>query len=141
MPTERWKDPNKLQEAVNDYFSRCKEENILPIFPELLLHLDITRNTWDAYIADPDIDNDKYNTDSKYKKSIDNKIQRSDIIKKAQMRLEAAMTREAAESKSSAPIFFLKQKFYGGYTDKQEIQAVGDVKISVKLTDDKGKRI
>lgn len=137
-------DPNKpelIENRIEEYFSRCEERQELPLFPELLLFLDITRPTWYNYLEEIEVDTERYNNDNIYRSEVDNKRRIFTALKKAEARLEAAMSREAVNSKSSAAIFLLKQKFYGGYTDKQEVQAIGDVKISVKLTDDKGKSI
>lgn len=135
-------DPNKpelIENRINEYFSQCEEREELPLFPELLLYLDITRDTWNNYLSLPDIDIDKYNSDSKYRVSIDNKKYLFAALKKAEQRLEAGMAREAMRTGKAAAIFMLKQKFYGGYQDKQVAEISGDVPINVVIKGSSGK--
>lgn len=130
----------ELEKKIDKYFAKCKENGVVPLFPELLLELDIIPNTWDNYGREPEVDNDRYNNDSKYRAFIDNKIAMFEVIKKAELALTAAMSREATDSsKPTAAIFLLKQKVYGGYQDKQIAEISGDVPINVVIKGSSGK--
>ena len=62
-----------------------------------------------------------------------------EVIKKAETRLEAEMSRESLKSNKASAIFHLKQKHYGAYQDKQTAEVNGDVAISVTIKGADGK--
>lgn len=124
----------EIEQAIDEYFLQVDKENKAnpdkacpPIFESLLLHLDITRNTWDSYI-NPEI------TENMTQEMQIEKRRISDVVKKAEHRLSAELAKFGAKypNRASLVIFFLKQKHYGGYTDKQEIEHK-DMKIDISI--------
>lgn len=129
----------EIEQAIDDYFAKVDAENQAtpdkacpPLFEALLLHLDITRNTWDSYI-NPEITDNMTQEVQVEKKRI------SDAIKKAEHRLSYELSQFGMKypNRASLVIFFLKQKHYGGYTDKQEIEHK-DMKIDISINGIKG---
>lgn len=130
----KYKTAAEIEQAIDDYFAKVDAENKAnpdkacpPIYEELLLHLDITKNTWDSYI------NPEY-TENMTEEIKRNKQALSDAVKKAEHRLSAELAKFGAKypNRASLVIFFLKQKHYGGYTDKQEIEHK-DMKIDISI--------
>ena len=68
-----------------------------------------------------------------------NKQAISDSVKKAEHRLTAELAKFGMKypNRASLVIFFMKQKHYGGYTDKQEIEHK-DMKIDISINGIKG---
>ena len=112
--------------SIEEYFNNCERDNILPLFPELLLHLDVSLDSWNNYLNPPSIDNLRYRVAAE--------------AKKAELRLEAAISRVATTTnKPTGAIFLLKQPHYGGYTDKQITEVGGtDVPITINLKTSSG---
>lgn len=136
--------PDKLNKIIDDYFLSCEEKCIVPLYPELLIKCDLLRETWDEYREwYEEIDEKRYEEDKAYRQRIEDRKQLRSAIKKAELRLEAAMSREAStNSKPTSAIFHLKQKAYGGYTDKQITEIGGtDVPISIILKGSDGKEL
>lgn len=125
---------------IDEYFNNCERDNILPLFPELLLHLDISLDSWNNYLNPPSIDNLRYKNDIDYRRRMDNKYRYAAEAKKAELRLEAAISRVATTTnKPTGAIFLLKQPHYGGYTDKQITEVGGtDVPITINLKTSSG---
>lgn len=122
------------------------------LFEELLQELDITAQYWDKYRAfndplhSPDSFKDLYplSTDKDYKIYLSLYKQRKDlqeVISKTEQKLGAGVVKTALLNPKLQTfcIFLTKQKCYGGYTDRPEAASPGDVKISIKLLDDKGR--
>ena len=129
----------EIEKAIDEYFASVDEENKAnpdkacpPIYEALLLHLDITKNTWDSYI-NPSI------TENMTQETVVEKMRISDAVKKAEHRLTTELAKFGAKypNRASLVIFFLKQKHYGGYTDKQEIEHK-DPKIDISINGTKG---
>jgi len=120
MRTRAWKDPDKLQDTIDEYFVSKAADHRLPKWEELLTTLNITRNTWQLYIAGPTPEEDKlYNTLStgdKQRIGIDNKRAISDILKKTEQRFTVAVVEQVEDNPKFTPmgIFLLKQQHYGG---------------------------
>lgn len=134
-------DVEEIAQRIDDYFTQCEEQCKVPLYPELLLYIPLCKDTWDKYLNyTPPIDNINNNINNNTSKG-NKELQLSMIIKKAQLRLEAAVSREAMQSsRPTAAIFLLKQKPYGAYADRQDIAAC-DVPITVQLKNSKGEQI
>lgn len=133
--------PDKLSKLIDEYFCDCEDKGKIPLYPELLIKCDLLRDTWDDY-RDwcEEIDNARYQSDIKYRERIDNRQSLSITIKKAELRLESAISQLAITSKNTGAIFLLKQRAYGGYTDKQVTEIGGtDVPISITIKGADGK--
>lgn len=124
----------EIEKAIDGYFAKVDKENKAnpdkacpPIIEDLWTHLGITRNTWDSYI------NPEYNENIPEDIKL-NKQAISDSVKKAEHRLTAELAKFGMKypNRASLVIFFMKQKHYGGYTDKQEIEHK-DMKIDIKI--------
>lgn len=124
------------------------------LYEELLAALDITAQYWDKYRAfndplhSPDSFKDLYptSTDKDYKIYLSLYKQRKDLqdsIAKTEQKLGAGVVKTALLNPKLQTfcIFLTKQKCYGGYTDRPDTATPGDVKISIKLLDDKGRML
>lgn len=133
--------PEKLGELIDEYFNDCSDKGVSPLFPALLLHCGLLRDTWDDYRDwREEVDQAKYDSDKRYKERIDNRRALSTIIKKAELRLESSMSQLAINGKNTGAIFLLKQKPYGGYTDKTVTDIGGtDIPITINLKTSTGK--
>ena len=123
----KYTDAPELVKKIDEYFDSVDTEDVPPIWEELLLYLGITRNTWESY-RDPVIPENIQDSEKvKY-------IAISDAIKKAEGRFTAELAKYGLRhpNKQAMAMFLLKQKHYGGYTDKQEIEHK-DLKIDVKI--------
>ena len=140
MRTRVWQDPDKLQDAIDKYFADKAKQHHLPKWEELLTALNITRNTWQLYIAGSTPEEDKlYNTLSagdKQRVGIDNKRAISDILKKTEQRFTVAVVEQVEDNPKFTPmgIFLLKQQHYGGYTDKQVTEHDGALALNVSIS-------
>ena len=138
--TRAWKDPDKLQNAIDEYFTAKATEHRLPKWEDLLTALNITRNTWQLYISGSTPEEDKlYNTLSagdKQRVCIDNKRAISDILKKTEQRFTVAVVEQVEDNPKFTPmgIFLLKQQHYGGYTDKQVAESSGTMALNVSVS-------
>lgn len=124
----KYRTAKELEEKINSYFARVEEVNDTPpIWEELLGYLGITKNTWDTYKSGQSTEN--MSDEEKIEK-----IRISEVIKKAEEHLSSELVKYGLKNpnRQSLIIFFLKQKHYGGYTDKQEIEHK-DLKIDVKI--------
>lgn len=140
MRTRVWQDPDKLQDAIDKYFADKAKQHHLPKWEELLTALNITRNTWQLYIAGSTPEEDKlYNTlgeKDKQRMEIDNKRAISDILKKTEQRFTVAVVEQVEDNPKFTPmgIFLLKQQHYGGYTDKQVTEHDGALALNVSIS-------
>ena len=117
----------ELQKLIDGFFAKAAEDDIPPIWEDLLTLMGISKNTWDSY-KDPVI------TDNITESEKVNIIAVSEVIKKAEQKFTAEMAKFGLRhpNRQSMAMFLLKQKHYGGYTDKQEIEHK-DLKIDVKI--------
>ncbi len=124
-----------LEERIEEYFANCEEQNILPLKPDLLLYIDLSKEQYSLYSTPPNIDNTKYRYDIDYRRNIENRSRLYRALKKADLRMEAAISRQAVTSnKPTGAIFLLKQEDYGGYSDRQDYALKGgDVPITIQL--------
>lgn len=102
----------ELDLACKSYFDLCdsQEPPRHPTFPGLLLYLGVTPKTWRAW-ADGEKGYTKF----------------SPICQKALLEIRDRLE----QRKDAAAIFLLKQKNYGGYSDRPETDCGGGVKITV----------
>lgn len=145
---------SKLLQERQDYNEAFPDKAYPVLFEELLEALDITKAYWDKYrdfndpLQSPDSFKD-YNpssNDKDYKIYISLYKQRIDIqesIKKAEQKLGIGVVKTGFINPrlQTYCIWLSKQKYYGGYSDKGDAGAAGDVKISIKLLDDKGRQM
>ena len=77
-----------------------------------------------------------------YVRHYKDRLDLQESIKKAEVKLSIGVISAGLVNPriSTYCIWLSKQKHYGGYTDRQDA-APGDVKISIKLLDDKGRSI
>lgn len=131
----------KLEKIINEYFEYCDVTCKTPLYPELLIKCDLLRETWEDYRSwDEDIDKQRYENDENYRERINERIKIKALCKKAELRLESSMSNLAINGKNTGAIFLLKQKPYGGYTDKQVTEIGGtDVPISITIKGADGK--
>jgi hypothetical protein len=131
-PTETAKDqrlfervltPQQLADGVDEYFAMCKETGRKPTRPGLCNHLGITTGTWDKW-------NRGGQGDSGEKKGLvkgDSIKQYTLIAKRAQQQ----MSDELEQRTDTMALFLLKQAFYGGYTDKADTSAAGNLSVNI----------
>lgn len=145
---------SKLLQERQDYNEAFPDKAYPVLFEELLEALDITKSYWDKYrdfndpLHSPDSFKD-YNpssNDKDYKIYISLYKQRIDIqesIKKAEQKLGIGVVKTGFINPrlQTYCIWLSKQKYYGGYSDKADTTAAGDVNISIKLLDDKGRQM
>ena len=124
----KYRTAKELEEKINKYFAKVKDlDDTPPIWEELLGYLGITKNTWDTYKLG----------EATERMSEEEKIEKlriSEVIKKAEDYLTSELAKYGLKNpnRQSLVIFFMKQKHYGGYTDKQEIEHK-DMKIDIKI--------
>ena len=135
----KYRDAAAFAELIEDYFARVDEENnqnpaeaCPPVIEDLWCALGITRNTWESYKS-PEI-TEKMSEGEKIEKQ-----SMSDAVKKAEQRFTAELVRFGLKhpNRMALVIYLTKQKHYGGYTDKQEIEHK-DVKIDLTINGVKG---
>ena len=108
----------ELDAACAAYFSACDADGRRPTLPVLLLHLGMDAKDWALLMAG----------EGGYSRH-------SRVAKKALLEI-----RDRLEQRTdTAAIFLLKQKAYGGYTDRPEPDSAGGIHIKVTFGDDKGK--
>ena len=133
----KYADGKKILELFEEYKKEKDDLNLPYEFSGVLTKLEIIQSTWDDY-KDCNL-----NVEGITEDEIKGFKERSEAIKKIESECAASLAEWGLQNpKSQAMAMFLrKQKRNGGYTDKQEFVTAGDVKIAVKLTDDKGKTI
>ena len=142
----KWSDPEKLQKAIDEYFNSLPEDTP-PVWEEIMLKLDITRETWQLYktgLAGEDLSLFNSLSDNQHRTKLeDNEYKRlsniqdvSCIIKKTEQRMTAEIVRTAYKhpNLTTAMIYLTKQQHYGGYTDKQQSDNNGSMSIDIKLS-------
>lgn len=151
---------DKITDAVDKLLAEREQANAEDpatarplLWEEVIDYLGISVNYWDKYrdfndpLQSPD-EFKEYNptaTDKDYKIYVRHYKDRLDLqeaIKKAEVKLSIGVISAGLVNPriSTYCIWLSKQKHYGGYTDRQDA-APGDVKISIKLLDDKGRSI
>lgn len=106
--------------------------------------LGICPNTWDEY-SNPKLEDIPDDISAEDKEKIEHrnieKIHTAETIKKISDEILNGLFMLALNNPKTAAmaIYLSKQKAYGGYTDKQQIESTGNVEISFKLLDSKGK--
>lgn len=151
----------QVQETVAKLLAEREETNTANpdkayplLFEEVLEALDITKAYWDKYrdfndpLQSPDSFKDYNNTatDKDYKIYVSlykQRIDIQDVIKKSEQKLGIGVVKAGFINPrlQTYCIWLSKQKYYGGYSDKNDTAAAGDVKISIKLLDDKGRQM
>lgn len=111
----------ELDAAIERYFAACDEEGKKATMPGMLLYLGLSEKEWATMEAgEPGY------------------TRHAPICKKALLKI-----RDRLEQRTdTAAIFLLKQKSYGGYTDRPEADSAGGIKINVtfgKTAPNKGK--
>lgn len=115
----KYKTAEDLQEAVNNYFLKCEEENVFPDNAGMRLFLDISQDTEERYLKQNDY---------------------AEVLKKAQDRRESWLTRRVMSDNAktvTGAIFALKQAKNGGWRDIQETS--GAMNITLNLPSSEGK--
>ena len=110
-------DAEDLQRHIDAYFNSVDTSKDYYTWPDLLLFLNVTQTTVDKWLTDSD-------TYPGF----------ADIIKFAQLKLQSQMEKIGlVDGKKTGMIaFMLKQKHYGGYTDKP-ISAADSINVNVNL--------
>ena len=104
MPAGRppkFKTPEDMQAAVDDYFALCNDENP-PLISSLAYHLDMTTESLRRYGEDDEF---------------------SATVKKAKQRVEIALEKRLQSNSPVGAIFSLKNNF--GWKDKSEHEHTG----------------
>jgi len=128
----------ELQAKVDDYFNKCEEKNIIPLYTELAAHLGTNRMDMNRYYR-----GESQQSDKKWYKD------RQKIIHQSRDRCEAGIARELLKGHGqvSGPIFILKNNY--GWSDRYEVDnPTGGNTINItfkqkgngKAKDKKGKR-
>ena len=100
----------QLDQACADYFAACDADGTRPTKPGLLLHLGVTEKEWKVWEAG----------EPGYKRH-------PQICQKAMLEIRNRLEQRT----DTAAIFLLKQKPYGGYTDRPEGENAGRLKVEV----------
>lgn len=102
-----------------DYFEYCLENKRKPTLEGLAGKMDITSETLKIWInANKEDSGEVYNPDV------------SSALKKAM----DYITDELQQGNDAMSVFRLKQPHYGGYTDKQQVEANNTHKLEIKIT-------
>ena len=133
----KYEDGKKILELFEEYKKEKDDLNLPYEFSGVLTKLGIIPETWDDYKAC------NLNVEGITEDEIKGFKERSSAVKKIESECASSLAEWGLQNPKSQAMamFLLKQKRNGGYTDKQEFVTAGDVKIAVKLTDDKGKTI
>ena len=133
----KYADGKKILELFEEYKKERDDLNLPYEFSGVLTKLGIIPETWDDYKAC------SLNVEGITDEEIKGFKERSSAVKKIESECASSLAAWGLQNPKSQAMamFLLKQKRNGGYTDKQEFVTAGDVKIAVKLTDEKGKTI
>ena len=106
----------ELDSACADYFNNCDANDRQPTLPGLLLWLGVTDKEWKVWEAgEPGY------------------MRHPAVCKKALLEMRDRLE----QRKDTAAIFLLKQKPYGGYSDRPEPDSAGGIKIHVSFGKEK----
>lgn len=134
----KYTDDLKISKLFEEYKLEQDDQNLPYEISGVLVKLDMTKDRFNKYLNyDPDSVEGLTEEEKKgYRR-------RAAILKKISDECAASLAKWGMENPKSQAMamFLLKQKLNGGYSDKQEFTTTGNVSISVKLTDDKGKTI
>jgi hypothetical protein len=118
---------DKLSGAIRAYMDRCRANGADPLYADMLLSLGISRDTWDAY-------RNPTPTKTDTPDQIIDRLRMSVVVKNAELEL----TRVAEDGllhgdpkRTTAYIFLLKQRAYGGYSDQQIAQLSGGITVKI----------
>lgn len=110
----------QLDQACADYFASCDASQERPTKPGLLLFLGVTEKEWKVW----------EDGEPGYKRH-------PQICQKALLEIRNRLEQRT----DTAAIFLLKQRAYGGYTDRPEADGMGGIKIEVTFgTPQKGNK-
>lgn len=134
----KYTDDKEILKLFEEYKTEQDNLNLPYEISGVLVKLGIPKDRFNEYL--------NYNPDSVEGLTEEEKKgyrRRTAILKKISDECAASLAKWGMENPKSQAMamFLLKQKLNGGYTDKQEFTTAGNVSISVKLTDDKGKTI
>lgn len=118
--------PTEMQERIDTYFNDCEETGKKPTVPGLCLRLGITVKQYAGLLQ-------AYNANSNEEAEREG---RKSLQLKHLVRLERARMRmtDILENDTSAMAMFrLKQKLYGGYSDKTQEEGNNAVNVSINL--------
>ena len=140
MPRKRkYTDSEQFGRLIDAYFAEVDQSNTEnpseacpPVIEDLWDYLGITRNTWESYKA-PELTDEMDEREKTEKREI------SDAVKKAEQKFTAELVRFGLKhpNRMALIIYLTKQKHYGGYTDKQEVEHK-DMKIDLTINGVKG---
>ena len=119
----RFKDPEKLQAAIDDYFNECKD--VIPTIEGLAVYLDCDSDTIRNY--------EGRNLPSNI--SDEDKQKYFVAIKKARARCQTALVNNGLKVNNPAMQIFLLKNNYG-YKDKQEIDTNMTGSLSIRWESD-----
>ena len=106
----------ELDQACADFFADCDANDKFPTLPGLLTYLGITEREWKIFSEG----------EPGYKRH-------PAICQKALLEMRDRLE----QRKDTAAIFLLKQRPYGGYTDRPEANSANGIKIQVSFGKDK----
>ena len=134
----KYTDDKEILKLFKEYKTEQDKQNLPYEISGVLVKLGIPKDRFNEYL--------NYNPDGVEGLTEEEKKgyrKRTAILKKISDECAASLAKWGMENPKSQAMamFLLKQKLNGGYTDKQEFTTTGNVSISVKLTDDKGKTI
>lgn len=134
----KYTDDKEILKLFEEYKAEQDNQNLPYEISGVLVKLGIPKDRFNEYL--------NYNPDSVEGLTEEEKKgyrRRTAILKKISDECASSLAKWGMENPKSQAMamFLLKQKLNGGYTDKQEFTTTGNVSISVKLTDDKGKTI
>lgn len=142
-----------IEKAYNELKDEHADEAVPVLWEELLDRLNITALWWskhrdfsDMLLSPDDFKSIYHSTDDKdyriYVRQYKDRLNIRESIAKTEQRLGTGVIRAGFLNPriQTYCIWLSKQRQYGGYSDRAD-PAAGDVKITVKLEDDKGQRL
>lgn len=111
--------PEELEAAIDNYFAEHNTDDNTPDWDDMLRKLNISKTTSERYLYDEEYIKQGY----------------GEAIKKAIGYFTSFWTKYGINHSNcqSLVIFMLKQVHYGGYTDKQQIEQSGSVKVEFNI--------
>ena len=101
----------ELEGRCGEYFARCEEDGRKSTRPGLMLALGLTEERFSAWLC---------NEEGRYPEE-------SEVLQRAMLR----MRDELEQRSDTKSVFLLKQRCYGGYTDRPGEETGREVKIAV----------